>query len=147
MRVVLIVMANVFVAVVSVLGVNEFFGLRRYASFTAPFTDKMVGLGVIAAEDRDRLLREDRMTHLVGIVLSLAAWAMLGMFIAGVSAVPVFLVVSAVQLVALKPDMEETSATRAQYYSSHKSRMDALKYHAYLESVGEIQPTDSNEAH
>lgn len=137
MRIVLIVMANVFVVVVSILGVNEFFGLRRYASFTAPFTDKMVGRGVIAPEDRDRLLKEDRITHVVGILLSLAAWAMLGRFIAGVSAVPVFLAASAVQLVVLKPDMEETSVTRAQYYNAHKSRMDALKYHAYLEEVGE----------
>ena len=137
MRIALIVLANVFVVVVSVLGVNEYFGLRRYKSFAVPFTEKMVAAGVVAPGDRERLLREDRVTHAVGVGLSLVMWVMLWRFIAGISAVPVFAVATAIQLVALKPDMTETEATRGQYFNAHKSMMDAVKYHAYLESVGE----------
>lgn len=137
MRIVLIVMANVFVVIVSVLGVNEYFGLRRYRSFVMPFTDRMVEAGVVSPGDRDRLLREDRTVHAVGVVLSLMIWVMLWRFIAGISAVPVFAVATAIQLVALKPDMTETTATRSQYFNAHKSMMDAVKYHEYLESVGD----------
>lgn len=113
MRIMLIIMANLFVAVVSVLGVNEYFGLKRYASFVVPFTDKMIERGVVAAENREKLLREDRVTHWVGIALSLAAWSMLTRFIAGVSGVPVFLAAVGAQLVLLKPELTETASTAA----------------------------------
>lgn len=135
MRILLIVMANVFVVVASVLGVNEYFSLRRYASFIVPFTDKMIKMGIIPSGEREKLLREDRITHIVGIALSLLLSAMLGLFIAGISAAPVFGIATIAQLAVLKPDMTETATTRAQYYSAHKGVMDALKYHAYLEAV------------
>lgn len=135
MRVLLMVMANVFVVVASVLGVNEYFGLRRYASFVVPFTDKMVDMGIIPAGERERILREDRIAHIVGIGLSLLLSAMLGLFIAGISAAPVFGIATVAQLMTLKPDMTENAANRAQYYNAHKDIMDALKYHAYLEAV------------
>ena len=135
MRIMLIILANVFVVIVSVLGVNEYFGLKRYNSFVVPFTDKMIGMGVIAAENRDRLLREDRVTHIVGVALSLAVWVMLAFFIAGISAIPVFVAASAGQMIVLKPDMTETAATRGQYFNAHKNQMDAMKYHEYLQTV------------
>lgn len=143
MRILLIVMANVLVVVASVLGVNEFFGLRRYASFVVPFTNKMVDMDIIPAGEREKLLREDRIAHIMGIGLSLLLSAMLGLFIAGISAVPVFGIATAAQLMALKPDMTENTATRTQYYNAHKDIMDALKYHAYLETVEDASPADS----
>ena len=135
MRIMLIILANVFVVIVSVLGVNEYFGLKRYGSFVVPFTDKMIGMGVIAAENRARVLKEDRITHIVGIGLSMVVWGMLTFFIAGISAVPVFVVAAAGQMVALKPDMTETAATRGQYFNAHKNHMDTMKYHEYLQTV------------
>ena len=137
MRTAIIVLANLFVAVVAVLAVNEFFALKRYKSFTVPFTDKLVRRGVVKAADRDRVLREDRILHIVGVALSVVMWILLALFIAGIAAVPVFLVVAGGLIFSLRPDMTETPATRSGYERAHREYMDVVKYHEYLVEVGD----------
>lgn len=57
---------------------------------------------------------------------------MLTMFIAGVSAVPVFVISVILQLVFLKPESVETPEARARYCNARKKDLDAVKFHAYL---------------
>jgi len=135
MRIAMIVMANILVAVVTVMGVNEYFGLKRFDSFTVPFTDKMVRLKVIDAKRRDGLLKEEKINHYIGMLLSVAVCAMLGGFMAGIAAAPVFVVSVAVQLAVLKPELNETESNRSRYFNTHKRDMDALKYHEYLKTA------------
>lgn len=132
MRIMLIIMADILVIVASVMCVHEYHSLKRHESFTVPFTDKMISLGVIDASRRGGILKEDKIGHLVGIVLALIVWLMLAKFLAGLSAIAVFVLAAAAQLILLKPSMTETQATRSQYFSAHKKDMNELKYHEYL---------------
>ncbi|MGI6237785.1 MAG: hypothetical protein ACOYI7_09650 [Candidatus Excrementavichristensenella sp.] len=135
MRIILAIMANILVVVVSVIAVQEYHLLKNYASFTVPFTHKMVSLGVVDAARQDSLLREDRISHYVGMLLCAVVWLMLARFIAGLSAIFVFVAAVTVQLLFLKPELGETPSTRRRYFSAHKKDMDQLKYHEYLEKV------------
>lgn len=135
MRILLTIMANIMVAVVSIMTVHEYHALKRYASFTMPFTDKMISLGVIDASRRDSLLKEEKIGHYIGIILSVIVWLMLARFMAGVSAIAVFVIAVAAQIIFLKPELTETESTRNQYFSAHKKDMNELKYHDYLKSI------------
>lgn len=139
MRAMIVVLANLFVAVVAVLAVNECFALRRYRSFAVPFTDKLVTRGIVKAADRDRVLKEEKTLHAVGLGLALAMWALLGLFIAGIAAVPVFAVVAGGLALASRPEGGETPANRAAYERAHRKDMDVVKYHAYLVEVGDAR--------
>ena len=132
MRIALIVMADVLVLVVALLAVTEYHALKRYSSFTVPLTDRLIACGAVKAEDRERLLREDRIVHIVGIVLSLAVWLMLTLFFAGVSGAIIFPAGVLALLAALRPSMEENAENREQYYRAHRKDIDAMKYHEYI---------------
>lgn len=136
MRVVLIIMADFLALVAALLAVNEYHALRRRASFTIPFTDRLIALGVISPGRREPILREDLVVHWVGIGLSVAVWLMLSAFFAGVSGYIVFPAAVAVLLFLIRPELEESDETRGQYYRAHKIDIDPLKYRDYLDSVG-----------
>ena len=134
MRVLLIVLANAFVVIASILAVSEYQGLKRHDSFVVPFIDKLIAHGVVPAQSRERLLREDRIGHFIGLALCALLWGMLARFIAGVSAVPVFIASVALQLILLKPDTGDSEAARARFVSIHRRDIDAAKYRQFIES-------------
>ena len=136
MRVMLIIMADIMALVAALLAVNEYHALRRRATFTIPFTDKLIARGVIAPGRREPILREDLIVHRVGIGLSVAVWLMLSAFFAGVSGYIVFPAAAAALLFLIRPGLEESDETRGQYYRAHKNDIDPLKYRDYLDSVG-----------
>ena len=126
MRTALTVMADIMVLVVALLAVTEFHALRRFSSFTVPFTDRLIACGAIQAENRGRILKEDRVLHIVGIRL------MLCKFFAGVSGLILFPVGVAALLVLLRPGMGEDKENREQYYRAHRKYIDDIRYHEYL---------------
>ena len=132
MRTALTVMADIMVLVVALLAVTEFHALRRYSTFTEPFTDRLIDCGAIESENRARILKEDRVLHIVGILLSVAVWLMLCKFFAGVSGLILFPVGVAALLVLLKPGMGEDEENREQYYRAHRKYINDIKYHEYL---------------
>ena len=132
MRIALVVMADIMVLVVALLAVTEFHALRRYARFTVPFTDRLIACGAIRPENREAILREDRVTHAVGLLLCVVVWVMLSAFIAGPSGAILFPVGVVALLLLLKPGMGEDAENREQYYRVHKSYIDDLRYHEYL---------------
>ena len=132
MRTALTVMADIMVLVVALLAVTEFHALRRFSTFTEPFTDRLIACGAIQPENRTRILKEDRVLHVVGILLSVAVWLMLCRFFAGVSGLILFPVGVAALLVLLRPGMGEDEENREQYYRAHRKYIDDIKYHEYL---------------
>ena len=132
MKVLLIIMADALVLFTALLAVHEYHGLRRYESFVVPFTDRLVAGGAIAADRREAVLREDRVGHIVGIVLSCAVWIMLSAFFAGLSGFVLFPVAAALLLAALKPEPGDTPENRTQFYNAHKKDIDAMKYSALV---------------
>lgn len=137
MRILLTVMANIMVGIVSIMTIHEYHALKRYTSFTVPFTNKMVSLGIIDASRCDKLLKEEKISHYVGIFLSIIVWLMLAKFMAGISAIAVFVIAVIIQLIFLKPELAETTSTRNQYFNNHKKDINELKYHDYLESLNQ----------
>lgn len=135
MRIVLMIMADVMALVAAVIAVNEYHGLKRYASFTVPFTEKMAHLGVIDPAKKESILREEKILHVVGIALCALISLLLAKIFAGVSAVIVFTAGAAVQLFALKPEMEESARNRSRYFDAHKKDMNAVAYHEYLQKT------------
>ena len=134
MRTVLIIMADVMVLAVALLAVTEYHALKRYNTFTVPFTDRLIACGAIRPEDRARVLRTDRALHLIGIALALAVWILLTVIFAGVSGAVIFPAGVLALLAILRPDLGETGENREQFYRAHKADIDDLKYHAYLEA-------------
>ena len=132
MRIMLIAMADIMVLLMALLAVTEYRALKRYAAFTVPFTDRLIACGAIQRESRERILREDRAAHIVGIALPVIIWIMLTLFIAGFSGAILFPLGAAALLLLLRPDMEESNETREQYYRAHKKDIDDMKYHDYL---------------
>ena len=136
MRTVLVIMADVLALVVALLAVNEYHGLKRFERFTVPFTDRLIAWGAIRAEDRERVLREDRVMHIIGIALCVAVWVMLSAFFAGMSGWIAFPAGVTALLVLMRPGSEENAENREQYYRAHKKDIDPMKYHAYIEAGG-----------
>ena len=132
MRTLLIVMADVMVLLVALLAVTEYHALKRRATFTEPFTDKLIACGAVKPEHRAPILREDRVIHMIGLGLSIAIWIMLSAFFAGISGWALFPIVAAALLVLLRPDMEENNENREQYYRLHRKYINDMKYHDYL---------------
>ena len=132
MRTALTVMADIMVLVVALLAVTEFHALRRFSSFTVPFTDRLISCGAIQAENRGRILKEDRVLHIVGILIPVVIWLMLCKFFAGVSGLILFPVGVAALLVLLRPGMGEDKENREQYYRAHRKYIDDIRYHEYL---------------
>ena len=132
MRIALTVMADIMVLVVALLAVTEFHALRRFSTFTVPFTDRLIACGAIQSENRERILKEDRVIHIVGMLLPVAIWLMLCRFFAGVSGLILFPVGVAVLLALLRPGMGEDRENREQYYRAHRKYIDDIKYHEYL---------------
>lgn len=132
MRIALMVMADIMVLVLALLAVTEYHALRRYATFTVPFTDRLIACGAVKPENRERILKEDRVLHVVGILLSVAVWIMLCRFFAGRSGLILFPVGVAALLLLLRPGTAEDDENREQYYRAHRRYIDDLKYHDYL---------------
>ena len=132
MRIALTVMADIMVLAVALLAVTEFHALRRFSTFTAPFTDRLIACGAIRPENRARILKEDRILHIVGMLLPAVIWLMLCRFFAGVSGLVLFPVAVAALLVLLRPGMGEDMENREQYYRAHRKYIDDIKYHEYL---------------
>ena len=132
MRIALMVMADIMVLVLALLTVTGYHALRRYATFTVPFTDRLIACGAVKPENRERILKEDRVLHIVGILLSVAVWIMLCRFFAGRSGLILFPVGVAALLLLLRPGTAEDDENREQYYRAHRRYIDDLKYHDYL---------------
>ena len=62
MRIFIAIIADIFIAIIALFAASEYFGIRRYNSFTVPYTDKLISLGVIEADKRETVLREDRIS-------------------------------------------------------------------------------------
>ena len=133
MRIALIIMADIMILVTALLAVHEFGSLRRYDSFVVPFTDKLIAHGAVAPDRRERILREDRISHIIGLILCAVVWLMLSRFFAGLSGYLAFPIGFAALSLALRPENGETKETRAQYYNAHKSDIDPIKYSAIFE--------------
>ena len=132
MRIVLIVMADLMVALMALLAVTEYHALKRRATFTEPFTDRLIACGAVQPEHRAAILREDRVIHMIGLGLSIAIWIMLSAFFAGISGWVVFPIGVAALFVLLRPDMEENDENREQYTRLHRKYIDDMKYHDFL---------------
>jgi len=137
MRTALVVMADILVLVVALLAVTEFHALRRFNTFTVPFTDRLIACGAIQPENRQRVLREDRVVHAVGIALPVVIWLMLSKFFAGVSGLIAFPVGVIALLALLRPGMGEDAENREQYYRVHRKYIDDIRYHEYLSRTAE----------
>ena len=136
MRIALVVMADIMVLLAALLAVTEVHALRRYSTFTVPFTDRLIASGAIARENRQRVLREDCILHAVGIALPVVIWVMLSLFFAGRSGAILFPVGVVALLLLLRPGREENGENREQYYRSHKKYLDDRKYPEYLSRAG-----------
>ena len=132
MRIALMVMADIMVLVLALLTVTEYHALRRYATFTAPFTDRLIACGAVKPENRERVLKEDRALHVVGILLPVVIWLMLCKFFAGVTGLILFPVGVAALILLVRPGMGEDDENREQYYRAHRKYIDDIKYHEYL---------------
>lgn len=130
MRIALIVMADVLILVVALIAVMEYYALRRYHSFTVPFTDALIACGAMDAAARARVLREDRIAHIVGIALPVAIWLMLTAFFAGVSGLIAFPVGVVALLMALRPGDGDSPENREQFFRAHRRDIDEAKFRA-----------------
>lgn len=137
MRTALVVMADILVLVVALLAVTEFHALRRFNTFTVPFTDRLIACEAIQPVNRQRVLREDRVVHAVGIALPVVIWLMLSKFFAGVSGLIAFPVGVIALLALLRPGMGEDAENREQYYRVHRKYIDDIRYHEYLSRTAE----------
>lgn len=135
MRILIAIVADIFIAGISLFAAGEIFGLRRYNSFTVPYTDKMISLGIIEPDKRAFVLREDRMNHLVGIAISVLACILMARFLAWPSGLIVFVLALAASLLLTHPDMTETEATREGYFRMHKSSIHPQRYAAFVQSL------------
>ena len=145
MRIIIQVVTDVLIAVIALFAAGEFFGLRRYRSFTVPYTDKLISLGLIEPEKRDAVLREDRMNHLVVIAISVLACILMARFLAWPTGLIVFAVVLAASLIFTHPDMTETEATRDAYFRAHKASIHPQRYVAFIQSLKEdAQPPEDD---
>ena len=70
MRILIAIVTDLFIAGICLFAAGEIFGLKRYNSFTVPYTDKMISLGIIDPEKRSAILRQNRTNHLTGIAIS-----------------------------------------------------------------------------
>ena len=135
MRILIVVVADIFIAGISLFTASEIFGLRRYNSFTVPYTDKMISLGIIEADKRDFVLREDRMNHLAGIAISVLVCVLMARFLAWPSGLIVFFLALAASFLFTHPDMTETEATREGYFRMHKASIHPQRYAAFAQSL------------
>ena len=142
MRILIAVVADLFIAGISLFAAGEIFGLKRYNSFTVPYTDKMISLGIIEPDRRDFVLREDRMNHLAGIAISVLVCILMARFLAWPSGLIVFAVALAASLLLTHPDMTETEATREGYFRMHKSSIHPQRYAALVQSMQREQANE-----
>ena len=140
MRILIAIVADVFIAGISLFTVSEIFGLKRYNSFTVPYTDKMISLGIIEPDKRDSVLREDRMNHLAGIAISVLVCVLMARFLAWPSGLIVFVLALAASFLLTHPDMSETEATREGYFRMHKASIHPQRYAAFAQSLRTEEP-------
>ena len=140
MRILIVVVADIFIAGISLFAASEIFGLKRYNSFTVPYTDKMISLGIIEPDKRDAVLREDRMNHLAGIAISVLVCVLMARFLAWPSGLIVFFLALAASLALTHPDMTETEATREGYFRMHKASIHPQRYAAFAQSLRTEEP-------
>ena len=145
MRIMIAIVADLFIAGLSLFAAGELFGLKRYSSFTVPYTDKLISLRIIEPEKRSAVLREDRFNHLTGIAISVLVCALMARFLAWPSGLIVFAVALAASLLLIHPDMTETEATREGYFRMHKDSMHPQRYAAFVQSLKQAQQTGDSE--
>ena len=129
------ILACFVTAGISLVTCNELFELRRYHTFTVPYTDKLIKAKLLPKGKRDDLLKEARIGNIVGVILSGITAVLTGWFMARPYGPLVFVLVVLGVQVFVHPDMTETPATRARYYEHHKGEMDLLKYDAFIRKV------------
>ena len=122
MRILIQIVAYLLIAVIALFAAGEFFGLRRFRSFTVPYTDK---------------LREDRLNHGAGLAISVLVCAMMARFLAWPTGVAAFALAFAAACLFTHPDMEETPATREGYFRLHKARIHPQRYAAMVAAMQE----------
>lgn len=135
MRIIIQVVTDVLIAVIALFAAGEFFGLRRYRSFTVPYTDKLISLGVIPADQREKVLWEDRVNHAAGLAISTLVCAMMTRFLAWPTGVIAFVAAFAAACILTHPDMVETAATREGYFRLHKARIHPQRYAEMVASM------------
>ena len=137
MRILIQIVADLLIAVIALFAAGEFFGLRRFRSFTVPYTDKLISLGVIPADQREAVLREDRLNHGAGLAISVLVCAMMARFLAWPTGVAAFALAFAAACLFTHPDLEETPATREGYFRLHKARIHPQRYAAMVAAMQE----------
>lgn len=148
MRILVAIVSDILIAVVSLFAASEIFGLRRYGSFTVPYTDKLISLGIIEADKRDAILREDRTSHLIGVCISVLVCVLMARYLAWPTGLIVFAVVLAAALIFIHPDMTETEATRDAYFRAHKASIHPQRYVAFIQSLkDDAQPPKDDAPH
>ena len=141
MRIFIAIIADIFIAIIALFAASEYFGIRRYNSFTVPYTDKLISLGVIPAEQREAVLREDRLNHAAGLAISALVCALMTRFLAWPTGAIAFVAAFAAACIFTHPDMEETAATREGYFRLHKARIHPQRYAAMVASM-DREPED-----
>ena len=137
MRILIAIVSDILIAVISLFAASEIFGLKRYSSFTVPYTDKLISLGIIEADKRESILREDRSSHVIGIGIAVLVCVLMARFLAWPTGLIVFAVVLAASLIFTHPDMTETEATRDAYFRAHKASIHTQRYVAFIQSLKE----------
>lgn len=135
MRIIIQIIADLLIAAIALFAAGEYFGLRRYRSFTVPYTDKLISLGVIPADQRSAVLQEDRVNHIVGLVISTLVCALMTRFLAWPTGAIAFVAAFAAACIFTHPDMEETAATREGYFRLHKAHIPPQRYAAMVASI------------
>ena len=137
MRIFIAIIADIFIAIIALFAASEYFGIRRYNSFTVPYTDKLISLGVIEADKRETVLREDRISHLTGVGIAALVCVLMARFLAWPTGLVVFVAAFAAACIFTHPDMTETDATREGYFRMHKESMDPRRYAEMVQSQRE----------
>ena len=137
MKILLVVIADLFIAVAAVFGAYEAFGAKRHATFTIPYTKKMVQKKILSREKGEKIIKEDAVSHYIGMALCVLVGVLMSLFIAKATGFITFVALAGGALIFLDPDMTETEATRSSYYNAHKEDMDVKRYHEYLVEVGD----------
>lgn len=142
MQIVVTIVTDFFIAAIALFAVSEFYALRRFNSFTVPYTDKMISLGIIRAEMRETVLRQDRINYIAGTAISLLACALMARFLAWPSGAVVCALTIAGACIFTRPEMNESDANRESYFRLHKASMDSERYGEMLRSAADAAPRE-----
>jgi hypothetical protein len=135
MRIAIIIAVDIMIIAIALFTASEIFALKRFKTFTVPYTEKLISLKILRKEDRESVLREDRISHMVGMGISSVACIMMSCFLSGISGILVFAATIAAALFLIHADMEESPATREGYFRMHKTKMNPQRYAEFLANI------------